>query len=205
MMNRLTYDDVADVARRLAESSDRPSAGKIREVLGRGGLTTIQKHLDTWRTSEEAKGVSSVTVIPMPDTLANDAHVLINQIWTQAKTHSDSELQVERELLDQERHDMTDRYNEVMTVSEDQELQIENLLEQVAKLESTIEDHRSVQSELNRKVDQAALTNATLTERCAQLEKALSSCEKRESILLTQLDKFAVAASDDKASGKNEA
>lgn len=46
---RITYDDVAAAAAALADGGVQPSAARIRQRIGRGGLDTIQRHLVTWR------------------------------------------------------------------------------------------------------------------------------------------------------------
>ena len=48
----VTYEEVAAAARSLTEEGKRATAAAVRERLGRGSLTTIQRHLQTWREHE---------------------------------------------------------------------------------------------------------------------------------------------------------
>jgi len=48
----VTYEEVAEAARSLIEEGRRATAAAVRERLGRGSLTTIQRHLQTWRERE---------------------------------------------------------------------------------------------------------------------------------------------------------
>jgi len=48
----VTYEEVAEAARALTEEGRRATAAAVRERLGRGSLTTIQRHLQTWRERE---------------------------------------------------------------------------------------------------------------------------------------------------------
>lgn len=48
----ITYEEVARAARALIQEGKRVTAAAIRERLGRGSMTTIQRHLKTWREKE---------------------------------------------------------------------------------------------------------------------------------------------------------
>ena len=45
----VSYEQVAEIATQLETAGDKPSARKIRGVLGTGSFGTIQDHLDDWR------------------------------------------------------------------------------------------------------------------------------------------------------------
>jgi hypothetical protein len=96
-MKTITFEDVATAARRLSQSGDSLSAPKTRKLLNdRGGMATIQKHLDAWRESEEGQSSLITETSPMPEHLALDAQALMMQIWNIAKAQTASEIAAER-------------------------------------------------------------------------------------------------------------
>lgn len=48
----ITYEEVASAARDLIQEGKRVTAAAVRERLGRGSMTTIQRHLQAWRENE---------------------------------------------------------------------------------------------------------------------------------------------------------
>ena len=131
-MSKVTYEDVSRATRRLLECGEIPSAPKIRKLIGnRGGMATIQKHLDAWRKSEEGKRAEISPLPEMPQQLAIDATLLIQQIWGKAKAESDREITFQREKLAEDRVEIEGKLAEAIAVSEIQEQQINELKEQV--------------------------------------------------------------------------
>lgn len=184
----ISYDDVAEAARRLAESGDTPSATKVRTILGRGGMSTIQKHLNTWRDSDEAKEAEPALVPEMPEQLAEDGEMLIKQIWYKARKEVEGEISLEREALAGERERLNQEMTEVMKVSDAQEAEIEALRERVELLESERQAQGSELVVVQERL-QGALTNvAVLEERCSQYEAASDAGKEREAALLNQIE-----------------
>ncbi|WP_103654520.1 DNA-binding protein [Agarilytica rhodophyticola] len=177
-MSKITFEDVCIAARRLVESGERPSAPKIRKLLGdRGGMATIQKHLDGWRVTEEGKEADTPKIPEMPESLANDSHTLIQQIWGQAKASADLDIQNEREKLALDRAEMDEKLAETIAVSEEQEAQIDELRGNVEDLQhktsNLVESNDKHKAQLSEEITK----NSILTERCDQLEKSLSAAE----------------------------
>ena len=48
----VTYEEVANSAWALIQEGKRVTAAAVRERLGRGSMTTIQRHLQAWRENE---------------------------------------------------------------------------------------------------------------------------------------------------------
>jgi hypothetical protein len=64
---RVTIDDVASAIEHLGVTPNNVNAARIREVLGRGSLGTIQKHLDAIRTLDfERRKMSVASEIRAP-------------------------------------------------------------------------------------------------------------------------------------------
>lgn len=177
-MSKITFEDVCIAARRLVESGERPSAPKIRKLLGdRGGMATIQKHLDGWRLTEEGKESDMPKIPEMPEALANDSHTLIQQIWGQARASADQEIQGEREKLAVDRAEMEEKLSETIAVSEEQEIQIDELRGCVQGLEGKVSELIVSNDLYKSQLAEKGTENSILTERCNQLEKSLSAAE----------------------------
>jgi len=177
-MSKIIFEDVCIAARRLVESGERPSAPKIRKLLGdRGGMATIQKHLNGWRLTEEGKEADTPKIPEMPESLANDSHTLIQQIWGQAKASADLDILNEREKLALDRVDMEEKLSETIAVSEEQEAQIDELRGAVQDLHDKVslltESNDLHKSQLSDEITK----NSILTERCDRLDKSLKAAE----------------------------
>lgn len=183
-MSKITFEDVCIAARRLVESGERPSAPKIRKLLGdRGGMATIQKHLDGWRLTEEGKESDMPKIPEMPEALANDSHTLIQQIWGQARASADQEIQSEREKLAADRAEMEEKLSETIAVSEEQEVQIDELRGCVQNLEGKVSELTESNDLYKSQLAEKGTENSILTERCEQLVKSLSAAETHASQL----------------------
>ena len=177
-MSKITFEDVCIAARRLVESGERPSAPKIRKLLGdRGGMATIQKHLDGWRLTEEGKESDMPKIPEMPEALANDSHTLIQQIWGQARASANQEIQGEREKLAVDRAEMEEKLSETIAVSEEQEIQIDELRGCVQSLEGKVSELIVSNDLYKSQLAEKGTENSILTERCNQLKKSLSAAE----------------------------
>lgn len=193
--SRITEHEVFEAARKLAEAGESPSAIKIREALGnRGGMGTIQKHLDFWR---EENDTTVVDTFPMPETLEGDSLTLIRQIWNGARAEVENSLALEREALEQEREKINSHLRETIAVSESQEQQIIALTESNEKMNVAVEKAESRlhnESKISQKltIDVAVLEEriSNLRDQFEQMEAQLESSYQRENELIAKLDKF---------------
>lgn len=189
-MSRITFEDVSTAARRLVESGERPSAPKIRKLLGdRGGMATIQKHLDSWREAG-GKDADASQIPEMPEQLAADAQTLIQQIWGQARTAADEEIQADREKLSRERALMQEKLDETIAVSEQQEQQIDDLKDQVKILKRQVDELDQASQSAKAELAESGTQSAVLAERCRQYEANLKLAQEREEKLLARLEKL---------------
>jgi chromosome segregation ATPase len=187
-MSKIIFEDVASAARRLAETGERPSAPKIRRLLGdRGGMATIQKHLDVWRETEEAKELQAPNIPDMPEHLQGDAQTLIQQIWASATATADKDIQNEREKLALDRAEMEEKLSETIAVSEEQESQIESLQDRLQHLESGLEKLRQENTELRTQLASESNEKSILKERCAQLEVAINNAKEHAAGLMREI------------------
>lgn len=187
-MSKVIFEDVASAARRLAETGERPSAPKIRRLLGdRGGMATIQKHLDSWRETEEGKAAQAPNIPEMPEHLQGDAQTLIQQIWASATAIADKDIQSEREKLAIDRAEMEEKLFETISVSEEQESQIESLQDRLQHLENSLEKLRQENTEIRTQLASESQAKAILEERCAQVESASNAAKEHVAGLMREI------------------
>lgn len=189
-MSKIIFEDVSTAARRLAESGERPSAPKIRKLLGdRGGMATIQKHLDAWRESD-GQDTEASQIPEMPEQLALDAQILIQQIWGHARAVADEEIQGDRERLAQERVKFQESLDEAIAVSEQQEQQIDDLKDLIKNMERKVGELTQASETARSELAESGTHLAVLAERCSQYEANLKHAQEREEKLLGQLEKL---------------
>ncbi|OFC61543.1 DNA-binding protein [Acidithiobacillus thiooxidans] len=78
-LGRVTLEDVRAAVEQLGGDPSRTNAAKVREVLGRGGYTTIQKHLQALR-AEQAEPEAEEG----PETAPEAPRELVQRIWAAA-------------------------------------------------------------------------------------------------------------------------
>lgn len=74
MANNITLDDVGSAIQQLGTTPDKTNAGTVRSFLGRGSLSTIQKHLRALRTP------SPTDEVPVPPPPAD----ALGSLWAAA-------------------------------------------------------------------------------------------------------------------------
>lgn len=94
---RITENDVFKEADSILMSGVAPSALNVRERLGRGSNSTIQKHLGKWRSANQEALKSLSKLKELPDELENLAGALLNQIWGIALNLSQGQFDSQRE------------------------------------------------------------------------------------------------------------
>ncbi len=78
-LGRVTLEDVRAAVEQLGGDPSRTNAAKVREVLGRGGFGTIQKHLERLR-AEQAEPEAEEG----PETAPEAPRELVQGIWAAA-------------------------------------------------------------------------------------------------------------------------
>ncbi|AUW34286.1 hypothetical protein A5904_15450 (plasmid) [Acidithiobacillus caldus] len=78
-LGRVTLEDVRGAVEQLGGDPSRTNAAKVREVLGRGGYTTIQKHLEALRVEQAAPEAEEG-----PETAPEAPKELVQRIWAAA-------------------------------------------------------------------------------------------------------------------------
>ena len=160
---RITQEDVFSAARDLVARGENPTTLKAYEWLGRGSYSTITKHLKAWEGSEEAIEAQADKLPPQADVPAEleaEAVAYIKKAWTAAKAVADSQLDLERQALEdakiqyqQELEQAINLANEATEKREQAEEQAGEYHELLTQCEDKI---KSLKSELERTSLQSA-------------------------------------------------
>lgn len=167
-VGRVTLDDVRAAVEQLGGDPTRTNAAKVREVLGRGGYTTIQKHLETMRA-----GLAEPEAESGPETAPEAPQELLRGIWAAvwieaARMHGkalNDALQRERET------------NERLATALDD-------------LDALVADLDQVQADLAKAQERAAAAEAKLQaerERMAGERQAMQAVMERFQVMLQKV------------------
>ena len=124
----VTFDDVLKA---LGDTNpNSTNAAKLRNVLGRGGLGTIQKHLDKIRTDRIAAAMPTedVNAPKMPDEFA--------QIWGLAWGYASLQVRQRLDAVVQERDALATRLEAAKQDKEAWEAEVSGTAAQLAKMEA---------------------------------------------------------------------
>lgn len=78
-VGRVGIEDVRAAVEQLGGDPSKTNAARVREILGRGGFTTIQKHLERLRAEQAAPDVEDG-----PETAPEAPRELLQGIWQAA-------------------------------------------------------------------------------------------------------------------------
>ena len=169
--NRSTYDKVFEAADKLLAEGHRPTQQNVRNLLGSGSLTTINKALNDWWKSLGERLFSERQRPEIPEPVFDCASTL----WQQALAYADNQLieqrqslesrftQLKAELDNQTRNNREDlqRMQQVterlMSENEDYRHQIQDLQQTERRNEEKEFHLHSENRELKRKVKEAEL------------------------------------------------
>src|SRR5690349_13717438 len=102
MPSQVRYEEVAEAAAKLRAEGRSVGPTKVRELLGRGSFTTVQRHLAQWETERlnlEAAKAEEKKAGP-PEELAVELQKMIGQFWPHAVARAKEEMRPESEALE---------------------------------------------------------------------------------------------------------
>ena len=203
---KVNYEDVAYVCNELISAGEAPSTLKIFKSLNRGSLNTIQKHIATWRESEEGQAANPDALpatVELPEEFKSAAELYLKKVFKLAtdlhhtvleKYRKEKECAVaaceeqvaEAMALVETVHEKND---DLSTEIEDLKKQLQSLKIDYGKLECTLSGLRT-QSEEDRVHCQTALTEKALFKQELEKYKSENSALKTENL---QFEKMAEA------------
>jgi len=175
---RLTQAEVHSACQAISQQGERPSSILLLKQLGRGSLSTITKHMNSWFVSDEAKAITASEqpkAVILPERVSEVGDSCIKTLWQTALQQAEQELSVERDALqaaaDQHQQAITEAI--VFTESQDESLSLlkQQLLDKDAELSQLKKERNSLdlnvsklQSLLDHSVKEQADLKADLKE-----------------------------------------
>jgi DNA repair exonuclease SbcCD ATPase subunit len=203
---RLTEEDVHEACAELAGRGERPTALTLLQYLGRGSLTTITKHLNSWNATDEAKaiGVEALpAVVELPSELVKDGEGLIKRIWAVAKGLADEELDIQREALRQAEIANQAKVEEAFKFSEAQAQQIEQLDDAFMSLKKQLDDAHAEWRQASADLLEAQKTIVAVSKDNDQLRHEIS--DLRSQLAAAAQEKQALLQKHETALGQKDA
>lgn len=193
----ISYEQVADLADRLKAEGNRPSARKIRPILGTGSMDTIQDHLEEWRRRQAAQETP-------PSPRAHPAPLLaeIDRAITAAET-------LVRQELDAELQDVRSELVELTAAIKISETNADALAEEldkrtrerdslVATLEVRAEQLEQARQELAMEGDNYALATENMRLVQAEAQERAVAAEVPLETVRQELERLVRACSDER-------
>lgn len=147
-----TYQQVFEAADRLLAEGVRPTQQAIRDQLGKGSLTTINKALGDWWRSLGERLSAGRRYPELPESLSS----AMEQWWQQALDQSRSEFELQHDRLVRDKRALKQQHRDQLDELQAQlSRSLEKQTEQVDKqqqLNQQLEQMRQEQLELERRV-----------------------------------------------------
>lgn len=157
-----TKETVYEACARLAAEGVKPTLLLVRERIGGGSYTTVQRHLDAWLAEQAQAAVAD----PVPDEVTAIAEQAAQNIWAAANRQAQSQAHAIREAAQ----------NKVAEISDDLDIARKEI-ERLEGLAAQAEE-RARQLEGRLQTAEAALVEARITaSKCDDLQSRLSASE----------------------------
>ena len=89
----ISREQVFDAAGALLDEGTSPTVQAVRERIGSGSFTTINRHLDEWR--KEHAGQAPANIPDMPDKVM----MAFQQVWAAAARAAQEDTETQRQAL----------------------------------------------------------------------------------------------------------
>jgi len=191
---RLTEEEVHAACAELAAQGERPRPTLLYDKLGRGSMTTISKYLNSWHATDEAQAIKAdtlPTLVKLPEGLSKEGEDLLKKMWNIAKGIADAELEVQREALKQAEQANQLKVEEAFAFSEAQSMKIDRLEENLAELNSELEEEQNAHAQAVARLNEAEKVNVGLSKDNERLQHEISELKKQVAAL-EAADKAAV-------------
>jgi flagellar biosynthesis GTPase FlhF len=158
-----TYQQVFEVADKLLASGVRPTQQAVREQLGRGSLTTINKALGEWWQLLGERLTAGQRYPELPEALSKS----MLEWWQQAVEQSRREFELQHDRLVRDKRELKQLHQQRFEAQQSQ------LSDTLASLADQVEQQRLLQQQLEQqRQEQQALERRLLEAESAALEAA---------------------------------
>ena len=170
---RKTVFDAADA---ITTAGHEPTVPEIRDRIGGGSYSTIQKHLDAWRMARAAR--ASAEIAPVPTQVAEMARQLAHEVWWRAKAEADAQFADERAAMERVRSEVEAARDDAVHAADELTAQLDQANEKIANIHQALETSQADQQAL--RAEQAGLQArlADGRERIAELQCQLAEAQE---------------------------
>ena len=201
---RLTEADVHAACDQILAKGEEPTALKLLNHVGHGGLGTFTKYLNSWKElhkDKQAEIAALPKTVSLPDRYVKEAEEFNKRVWHLAKIICDEEITVEREHLRQTEKEIQQKLEDSIAFSEVQSTryddlnaefdglgeQLKALTVQHVELQKTHNLAESKNSDLQTELSDTAEQVNKLAEIVANLEQKLALADQEKQQLNTAI------------------
>ena len=172
---RVTPEMVSDAAEKLTAQGHYPSAATVREFIGSGSFSTVNKYLQAWREQKE----TSATTMELPERIEEAFRRAASESWTMANT-----------LASEQVNRMAEQMNGIKKIHETQQAESNQEIERLEKeIEELKAKNREMQIEIGEKrrefellIREAATANAERESASREANKENARAQRLEDL-----------------------
>ena len=184
---------VLEAASALQEEGTPPTVQAVRERIGSGSYTTINRYLDEWR--KEHAGQAPANIPAMPEKVMG----AFQQIWATAARVAQEDVETERQALEAMRREMEQAKADMAAEIARLEKDLEETHHKAEGLGKDLEVERKGRAAAEEQVTTVQIENARLDERAKAAEGR--AAELKEQVEGLQV-KFAEVAKQQERKGR---
>ncbi|MFP8968408.1 DNA-binding protein [Pokkaliibacter sp. CJK22405] len=207
-MSDSTIEQVKKIADDLLGQGERPTQQRVRDILGRGSLTTINKGLNQWWV-DLSQRLKEPALPKVPDPVAKS----LSQIWQDAVFYARDELREQGKALEVSYQERRSRMDDELAISKSEVASLQQRLSLASeRLESVLselatEQQRAHQQEREliasqariKELERSEAQHQLATERLLAIERqAKEQAEQRYAKLEAQADAYFHAWQEEK-------
>jgi RNA binding exosome subunit len=171
---QVRYEEVAGAADQLRAEGRSIGPTKIRELLGRGSFTTVQRHLAQWLAERDKRAAAEAEVKKAgpPEELAAEIQKLLERLWPSAIARAKEEMRPEFEAFQTALAEAAHREKEALAEINRLEMNLDGALSKAARAEAAAKQA----AEANQRI-------IALQEELARLQRIEASYAAREQLV----------------------
>jgi colicin import membrane protein len=172
----ITEDAVFKAVDRLNSEGVAITVQTVRERLGSGSFSTINKHLATWR--EKKKNTQADLIPDMPREVLS----AIDQVWAVAWKTTQEHMEAERKAFDSARREMENERKE--------------MTEEIQRLEQELSESNTLRESLSEKLTASEKQVSDMQLENVRLEERVKNTETRSDELRLQVESLEAKLAD---------
>ncbi len=160
----ISREQIFEAAGALQEEGTSATVQAVRERIGSGSYTTINRHLDDWR--KEHAGQAPANLPAMPEKVMG----AFQQVWATAAKAAQDEVETQRQALEAMRREMAKEQADMGAEIQRLEQALDEAGRKVEGLKRKLETERKGRAEAGEQVTALRIENARLDERAKAAE-----------------------------------